>query len=122
MRVKLRALRGAITCDDNTKEEIDVKTQRLMREVLDRNDLDHDDLVSILFTATEDLTAEFPAAAARALGLGDVPLICARELAVAHGMPRVIRVLVHCYTSRDRADLHHVYLDGARALRDDLPE
>jgi chorismate mutase len=120
--VKLRALRGAITCDDNTKEEIDVKTQRLMREILDRNDLDHDDLVSILFTATEDLTAEFPAAAARAIGLGDVPLICARELAVEHGMARVIRVLVHCYTSLGRADLHHVYLEGARALRDDLPE
>ena len=120
--MKLRALRGAITCDANTKEEIDVKTQRLMREILDRNDLDHDDLVSILFTATEDLTAEFPAAAARAIGLGDVPLICAREIAVEHGMARVIRVLVHGYTSRDRADLHHVYLDGARALRDDLPE
>ena len=120
--MRLRALRGAITCDDNTKQEIDAKTQRLMRELLARNDLDHDDVVSILFTATEDLTAEFPAAAARGLGLGDVPLICARELAVMHGMPRVIRVLVHCYTARERTDLHHVYLDGARALRDDLPE
>jgi chorismate mutase len=118
----LRALRGAITCDENTKSEIDDKTQRLMRELLARNDLEHDALVSILFTATEDLTAEFPATAARAIGLGDVPLICARELAVDHGMKRVIRVLVHCYTSRDPSDLHHVYLDGARALRDDLPE
>jgi chorismate mutase len=122
MRVKLRALRGAITCDDNTKAEIDSKTQRLMRELLDRNDLDHDDLVSIVFTATDDLTAEFPATAARALGLGDVPLLCARELAVEHGMPRVVRVLIHCYTPHQRSDLHHVYLDGARALRDDLPE
>jgi chorismate mutase len=118
----MRALRGAITCDANTKEEIDTKTQRLMRELLVRNELEHDDLVSILFTATEDLTAEFPAVAARALGLGDVPLICARELGVTHGMPRVIRVMVHCYTPRERTDLHHVYLDGARALRDDLPE
>jgi chorismate mutase len=118
----MRALRGAITCDANTKEEIDTKTQRLMRELLIRNELEHDDLVSILFTATEDLTAEFPAVAARALGLGDVPLICARELGVTHGMPRVIRVMVHCYTPRERTDLHHVYLDGARALRDDLPE
>jgi len=120
--VKLRALRGAITCDCNTKEEIEAKTQRLMRELLERNELEHDDLVSILFTATEDLTAEFPATAARGIGLGDVPLICARELAVDHGMARVIRVLMHCYTERARADLHHVYLEGARALRDDLPE
>jgi chorismate mutase len=119
--VKLAALRGAITCDENTKHEIDAKTQRLVSELLERNEVAHDDLVSIIFTATDDLTAEFPATAARALGLGDVPLLCARELAVAHGMPSVVRVLVHCYTDRSRADLHHVYLDGARALRDDLP-
>jgi len=117
--VKLRALRGAINCDENSKAEIDTKTKRLMTELIGRNDLDHDDLVSIIFTATDDLTAEFPATAARALGLGDVPLLCARELGVDHGMPMVVRVLVHCYTERD---LHHVYLDGARALRDDLPE
>lgn len=120
--VKLRALRGAITCDDNTKAEIDTKTRRLVNEMLDRNSVAHDDLVSMIFTATEDLTAEFPAAAARGLGLGDVPLICARELTIDHGMPRVVRVLVHCYTDRERSELHHVYLDGARALRDDLPE
>jgi len=120
--VKLRALRGAITCDEDSKEQIDTQTQRLVRELLERNAVAHDDLVSIVFTATDDLTAEFPAAAARALGLGDVPLLCARELGVAHGMRRVVRVLVHCYTPRERAELHHVYLDGARALRDDLPE
>jgi chorismate mutase len=120
--VRVRALRGAITCDEDTKGEIDTKTQRLVRELLERNAVEHDDLVSIIFTATTDLTAEFPATAARALGLGDVPLLCARELEIAHGMPRVVRVLVHCYTHRDRDDLHHVYLEGARALRDDLPE
>lgn len=120
--MKLRALRGAITCDENTKAEIEARVRRLMKELLARNELDHDDLVSILFTATEDLTAEFPATAARALGLGDVPLLCARELAIDHGMPRVVRVLVHCYTDRSRDELHHVYLEGARALRDDLPE
>lgn len=120
--MKLRALRGAITCDEDSKEQIDAQTQRLVRELLERNAIDHDDLVSIVFTATDDLTAEFPATAARALGLGDVPLLCARELGVTHGMPRVVRVLVHCYTQRERAELHHVYLDGARALRDDLPE
>ena len=120
--MKLRALRGAITCDENTKAEIEAKVRRLMKELLARNELEHDDLVSILFTATEDLTAEFPATAARALGLGDVPLLCARELAIDHGMPLVVRVLVHCYTDRSRDELHHVYLEGARALRDDLPE
>ena len=120
--MKLRALRGAITCDDNTKAEIDAKTQQLMAEILARNELEHDDLVSIIFTATDDLTAEFPATAARSLGLGDVPLLCARELSIDHGMARVVRVLVHCYTDRPRDELHHVYLEGARALRDDLPE
>jgi len=119
--VKLRALRGAITCDENSQAEIVTKTQRLVQELLTRNGVAHDDLVSIIFTATDDLTAEFPATAARALGLGDVPLLCARELAVEHGLARVVRVLVHCYTDRSRSELHHVYLDGARALRDDLP-
>jgi chorismate mutase len=120
--VRLLAVRGAITCDDNTKAEIEAKTQRMMNELLARNELDHDQLVSIIFTATDDLTAEFPAVAARGLGLGDVPLLCARELGIDHGMARCIRVLVHCYTDRPRDELHHVYLDGARALRDDLPE
>jgi chorismate mutase len=120
--VKLWALRGAITCDEDTKEEIDRKTQRLMQELLARNELQNENLVSILFTATDDLTAEFPAVGARALGLGDVPLICARELGVTHGMKRVVRVMVHCYSDRERGELHHVYLEGARALRDDLPE
>ncbi len=120
--MKLRAIRGAITCDENTKTEIAAKTSRLLEELLARNEVEHEDLVSVLFTATDDLTAEFPAAAARAIGLGDVPLLCARELSIDHGMPMVIRVLVHCYTAKARVELHHVYLEGARALRDDLPE
>jgi chorismate mutase len=120
--VRLLALRGAITCDDDSKAEIDEKTQRLVKEMLARNAIDHDEIVSIFFTATEDLTSEFPAAAARMLGLGDVPLICARELAIVHGMPRCIRVMMHFYGEQRRADVHHVYLEGARSLRDDLPE
>lgn len=115
-------MRGAITCTENSKAEIEEKTQQLIKELLARNDLEHDDLVSVIFTMTSDLTAEFPAAAARALGLGDIPLLCARELEIEHGMPMCIRMLVHCYTERARDELHHVYLDGARALRDDLPE
>lgn len=120
--MKLLALRGAITCDADTKDEIDLKTQRLVQEMLDRNGIDHDDLVSVIFTATDDLTADFPAAAARKLGLGDIPLLCARELDVVHGAPRCIRVLMHFYGAQERSRLHHVYLEGARSLRDDLPE
>jgi chorismate mutase len=120
--VRLQALRGAITCTENSQGEIEEKTQRLIKELLARNDLVHDDIVSVIFTMTDDLTAEFPATAARAVGLGDIPLLCARELAIEHGMPRCIRMLVHCYSDRRRDELHHVYLEGARALRDDLPE
>jgi chorismate mutase len=120
--VRLLALRGATTCDDDTREEIERKTQTLVKAMLERNDIDHEELVSIIFTATDDLTAEFPATAARAVGLGDVPLLCARELGIDHGMPRCIRVLMHLQLDRDRSTMHHVYLEGARSLRDDLPE
>lgn len=118
----LLALRGAITLQADSRSEIEEKTQRLVKEMMARNDVAHDDLVSIIFTATDDISAEFPAAAARALGLGDVPLLCARELGIKGGMPLCIRVLMHLYTERSRGELHHVYLDGARGLRDDLPE
>ncbi len=120
--MRLLALRGATTCDENSREEIDAKTQALVSQLLERNDIEHEDIVSIIFTATDDLTAQFPATAARGLGLGDVPLICARELGVDGGMPLTIRVLMHLYTERSRSELHHVYLEGARSLRDDLPE
>ena len=120
--MRVLALRGATTCDENTKEEVDIKTQTLVEAMLERNAIAHDDIVSIIFTATDDITAEFPATAARTLGLGDVPLICARELGIVHGKPLCIRVLMHMETDRSRADLHHVYLEGARSLRDDLPE
>ena len=120
--MKLLALRGATTCTNDSKQEIDSKTQELVREMLARNKVAHDDLVSIIFTATDDLHSEFPATSARAIGLGDVPLICARELKIDHGMARCIRVMMHFYGEQERAALHHVYLEGARALRDDLPE
>ncbi|MBV8950490.1 MAG: chorismate mutase [Actinobacteria bacterium] len=120
--MRLMALRGAITCDEDTKDEIDAKTQLLVKEMMSRNDITHDDLVSIIFTATEDLTATFPATGARALGLGDVPLLCMRELNVQGSMPRCIRVLFHFNTDHSRDELRHVYLGEARTLRDDLPE
>jgi chorismate mutase len=120
--MRLLALRGATTCDVDTREEIDRRTQALVTAMMERNAIDHEDIVSIIFTATDDLTAQFPATAARALGLGDVPLICARELGIEGGMPHAIRVLMHLYTPRARSELHHVYLEGAKSLRDDLPE
>jgi chorismate mutase len=122
MAAMLRALRGATTVDEDTEEQVTDRVQALVRQMLERNGIGHDDLVSILFTATEDVTSVFPATAARGAGLGDVPLICARELSVRDGTPKCIRVLMHCYTERSRSELHHVYLEGARGLRDDLPE
>jgi len=118
----VRAVRGATTIDEDTVEQINERVQALVKAMLDRNDVSHDDLVSVIFTATDDIHAAFPAAAARAIGLGDVPLLCARELDVVGGTPRCIRVLMHLTTERARNELHHVYLEGARGLRDDLPE
>ena len=117
----VRALRGATTVDADTTEQVHARVKELLNEMLDRNAVHHDDLVSILFTATDDIHSVFPAAAARAIGLGDVPLICARELDIEGGTPRCIRLLVHLTTERSREELRHVYLEGARGLRDDLP-
>ena len=118
----VRALRGATTVDADDAGQITDRVMEMLDALMDRNGLVHDDVVSILFTATDDLTAEFPATAARMAGLGDIPLICARELGIDHGMPRCIRVMMHFYGDHARDELHHVYLEGARTLRDDLPE
>jgi len=119
---RLVALRGATTVDADTRAAVLERTTELLAALLERNGVEHDQLVSIIFTATKDIHSEFPALAARGLGLGDIPLLCARELDVAGGNPRTIRVLVHCYSTRARASLRHVYLHRARHLRDDLPE
>jgi len=119
---KVRGLRGATTCDENTAEEINDVTQELLTEMLQRNGVGHDDVISVLFTTTPDLTAAFPATAARGIGFGDVPLLCASEINVPGAMPLTVRVLMHAYTERDRSDLRHVYLRNAPSLRDDLPE
>ncbi len=121
MAAVLRALRGATTLEQDTAEQVNERVRALVSSMLERNGIEHDDLVSILFTATDDVVSIFPATAARSLGLGDVPLICARELMITGAMPRCIRVLMHFYTERSREELHHVYLEGARGLRDDLP-
>jgi chorismate mutase len=118
----VRALRGATTIDADTVEQITTRTQTLVNEMLDRNGVDKEDLISIVFTATGDIHSMFPATAARDIGLGDVPLLCARELDINGATALCIRVLMHLTTDRARGELHHVYLEGARGLRDDLPE
>jgi chorismate mutase len=118
----MRALRGATTVPADTKEDILACTAHLLEEMLARNDLAREDLVSIIFTATPDLHAEFPAAGARSIGISDVPLLCAQELAIGGAMAQCIRVLLHAYTDRSPQELRHVYLGEARRLRDDLPE
>lgn len=119
--VAVRALRGAIQIDANDRDQILAGVTDLITELMRRNGVGHDDVISILFTATPDLRAEFPAYAARQLGFVDVPLLCAVEIDVPGALPRVLRVLAHLETSRTRQQLHHVYLRGASALRRDLP-
>jgi chorismate mutase len=118
----VRGLRGATTVDADTAEQVNQRTQALLLRMLERNGVGKDDLISILFTATDDIRSVFPAAAARAIGFGDVPLICARELDVVGGARLCIRVLMHLMTDKPRDELHHIYLEGAKGLRDDLPE
>src|SRR5919202_258292 len=116
--MRLRALRGAITVDRNDADSILEGTEELMRAVLERNQLAVDDLVSCIFTSTADLNAEFPAVAARRLGLDGVPLLCATEIDVPGALPRVIRVLLHYYGDGDHR-AQHVYLREAKQLRAD---
>jgi len=120
--VPTRALRGATTVDVDEASHLTDRVCTLVTKMLERNAVDKDDIVSILFTATPDIHSVFPATAARTIDLGDVPLICAQELDIAGGTPRCIRVMMHIDTERPRGQLHHVYLEGARTLRDDLPD
>jgi chorismate mutase len=118
-RMKLRALRGATTVKANEPDAILSATEELVREIMERNALDADQMVSCIFTCTNDLDAEFPAVAARNLGLSAVPLLCAREIDVPGALPRVIRLLLHCYANPD-TEPKHVYLREAESLRRDL--
>ncbi|HKC30070.1 MAG TPA: chorismate mutase [Jatrophihabitans sp.] len=118
----VRAVRGATQVDANERDAILEGTSELVKEVLHRNQLDPDDVISIVFTATQDLNAEFPAYAARLMGLTDVPLLCTTEIAVPGAMPRVLRLLAHVETPLTRREVRHVYLRGASALRTDLPQ
>lgn len=118
----MRALRAATQLDVDEREHLLDSVEELLVELLQQNDLSTDELISVLFTVTPDLTCEFPAVAARRLGMGDVPLLCAQELDIADAMPRVVRVMAHVETDRPRAAMRHVYLRGAVALRRDLAQ
>jgi chorismate mutase len=117
--MRLFALRGANSVDENAAEAILSATDALMRELMERNQLAAEAMVSCIFTVTDDLDAEFPAVAARRMGLNRVPLMCAREIPVPGSLPRVIRVMVHYYAEDDH-EARHVYLGDARSLRADI--
>ncbi len=117
--MRLFALRGATSVERNDAKDILEATSELMTQIMVRNELTTERVVSCIFTATKDLNAEFPAVAARALGFDRVPLLCSQEIPVPRSMPRVIRVLIHYYADEDHEPAH-VYLGEASALRADI--
>lgn len=121
MNRSVRALRGATTLERDDEEHLIDRVRDLLEAMLERNDIEPHDVVSILFTATPDVHSAFPAVAARNMGMGDVPLICAQELDIVGAMPLCIRTMMHVETDRQRSQMRHVYLHDARSLRDDLP-
>ena len=118
----VRAIRGAIQLDVDEREHVLSATRELVVAVLEANALTKDDVISIMFTATHDVRSEFPAVAARELGMGDVPLMCTQELDIVGAMPRVIRLMAHVNTTLPRNQITHIYLRGATALRRDLAQ
>ena len=119
---QVRALRGATTVAANDAAQIETATAELLSQMMELNGIEPGDLISLVFTATTDLDAEFPAVGARSLGIDDIPLLCAQEIEVPGSVERCIRVLMHLYTERDYASLRHVYLGEARHLRTDLTD
>ncbi|PWV54650.1 MULTISPECIES: chorismate mutase [Nocardiopsis] len=118
----VRAIRGAVQVDADEREQVLEATTELVSEVMRRNGLTTDDVISVLFTATTDLTSEFPALAARGVGFTDVPLMCASEIDVPGALPRVVRLMAHVETDLPRSEVQHVYLRGAQALRLDIAQ
>ena len=119
---RLVAIRGATTVEEDTAAQLREGTAELLTSMMERNGVEPDDIVSIIFTATVDLVSDFPAVAARNLGLSQVPLLCSQEIPVTGSIERCVRVLMHVYSDRDRSTIRHPYLHGARQLRTDLPE
>jgi len=120
--VAVRAIRGAVQVNANESAAILDGTSELVTEVMARNKLAPDDVISVVFSATPDLNAEFPALAARKLGFQDVPLLCCAEIDVPGAMPRVVRLMMHVETASPRSAVQHVYLRGAAALRLDIAQ
>lgn len=118
----MRAIRGATMLKENSSEEMMDATKELILEMMKRNSVQNQDLVSIILTATRDLDCAFPAAAARDLGMGDVPLLCSVEMNVTGAPEKVVRVLMHFQSDRARNEISHVYLRGAEVLRQDLAQ
>jgi chorismate mutase len=118
----VRAIRGATCLEVDDAGHMRERVVELVQAMLDRNGLGVDDLISVIFTATADLRSDFPAAAARSVGLGDVPLLCAQELDIPGALPRVVRVLAHAQLELPRGEVSHVYLRGAEVLRQDLAQ
>ncbi|EMS73354.1 chorismate mutase [Ruminiclostridium cellobioparum] len=116
----VRAIRGAITVPENTKEAILEGTRDLLAEIINNNKIKTSDLISIIFTMTSDLNAVFPAVAAREMGLNDVPLMCSSEIDVPGSLRSCVRVLIHINTDKEGSEIKHIYLKGAAVLRPDL--
>jgi len=120
--MKVRGIRGAIQLSEDTPAEMNKAVGELLSQMLAANSLSKDDLISVILTSTPDLTSEFPAAAARNIGLGGVPLLCAVEIDVKNSMDRVVRVLIHAHLDVGLEQVKHVYLRGAASLRKDLAQ
>lgn len=118
----VRAIRGATQLDRDEREHLFERTAELVQAVLDANGIDSSALISVIFTCTPDLRSDFPATAAREMGMGDVPLMCAVEIDVPHALPRVVRLMAHADLDVPRAAVQHVYLHGATVLRRDLAQ
>jgi len=120
--MRVRGIRGATQIDTDNPEQIVDSVSELLTQMLAVNHIEVEDLISIIFTSTPDLTSEFPAVAARKIGLGNVPLLCSVEINVPNSLPRVVRVLIHAHLDRQLTEVKHVYLKGATVLRKDLAQ
>jgi len=118
----IRAIRGATTLVEDERQHLHARTKELVEAILVSNALEIDDVISVLFTCTPDIVSDFPAAAARDLGFGAVPLMCAQEMAVPGALPLVVRVMMHAHLDAPRDEISHIYLHEAQALRRDLAQ
>ena len=118
----IRAIRGATTLVDDERQHLHERTKELVEAIIEANRLNIDDIISVIFTCTPDIVSDFPAAAARELGFGAVPLMCAQEMAVPGALPRVVRVMLHANLDLPRDQVSHVYLHEAKSLRKDLAQ